>query len=66
MSVHSTSPIMAEGDVQVIPMEEQQQRRQSWAQERGGAGKIQGPFRSGYQISGENEGTYFTQILHIA
>ena len=54
MSVRSTSPIMSQSDVQVIPMEEQrQQRRQSWNQPAQG----QDPFRSGYDVSLETPGT---------
>ena len=47
MSVRSTSPIMSQSDVQVIPMEEHSQRRpSSWSQAR----KAQGtdPFSTGY------------------
>ena len=54
MSVHSTSPIMSQSDVQVIPMEEQQdRRRQSWGPREVKPGEITGPFRSGYDLEGE-------------
>ena len=56
MSVHSTSPIMSQSNVQVIPMEEQR-RRESWTQQGPRGGKIEGPYRSGYHI-GEDEGNY--------
>ena len=50
MSVHSTSPIMSQSDVQVIPMEEQsRQSPRAWSASR----KAQGndPFERGYDIS---------------
>ena len=44
MSVRSTSPIMSQSDVQVIPMEEHTQRR--WSQARQAQGTD--PFSKGY------------------
>jgi len=69
MSVHSTSPIMSQSDVQVIPMEEQQdRRRQSWGPREVKPGEITGPFRSGYDLEGEadSEGRGLTAFLLTA
>ena len=47
MSVRSTSPIMSQSDVQVIPMEEHSQRRpSSWSQARPAQGTD--PYSTGY------------------
>jgi len=49
MSVRSTSPIMSQSDVQVIPMEEHSQRRpSSWSEARGRQPQGSDPFSRGF------------------
>ena len=49
MSVRSTSPIMSQSDVQVIPMEEHSQRRpSSWSEVRGRHPQGSDPFSQGF------------------
>lgn len=57
---------MSQGDVQVIPMEEQppSRRRESWTER---PGEIKGPFRSGYQLStGGNQQLCYKIIFKIS
>ena len=64
MSVRSTSPIMSQSDVQVIPMEEQtRQSPRAWS-----ASKAQGhdPYQRGYDISLADKGNYiFSSDLYL-